>query len=54
LRHPGGTAVPLTLRMDSVLEAETTPFPHLAVAPTERFIAEVEEVLGKGSIFLLS
>jgi DNA polymerase-3 subunit alpha len=54
LRHPGGTTVSLTLRMDSVLEAETAPLPHLAVAPTERFIAEVEEVLGKGSIFLLS
>jgi DNA polymerase-3 subunit alpha len=54
LRHPGGTTVSLTLRMDLALEAETTPLPHLAVTPSERFVADVEEVLGKGAIFLLS
>jgi DNA polymerase III subunit alpha len=54
LRYPGGTPVSLTLRMDSELEAETTPLPHLTVTPSERFLADVEEVLGKGAIFLLS
>jgi DNA polymerase-3 subunit alpha len=53
-RHPGGTTVSLTLRMDSALEAETAPLPHLTVTPSERFVADVEEVLGKGAIFLLS
>jgi len=53
-RHPGNTTVSLTLRMDSALEAETTPLPHLTVTPSERFAADVEEVLGKGAIFLLS
>jgi DNA polymerase-3 subunit alpha len=54
LRHPGGTTVSLTLRMDSALEAETAPLPHLTVTPSERFVADVEEVLGKGAIYLLS
>jgi DNA polymerase-3 subunit alpha len=54
LRHPGGTTVSLTLRMDSALEAETAPLPHLTVTPSERFLTDVEEVLGKGTIFLLS
>ncbi|MCI0428709.1 MAG: OB-fold nucleic acid binding domain-containing protein, partial [Nitrospiraceae bacterium] len=54
LRHPGGTTVSLALRMDSELEAETASLPHLTVTPSERFMADVEEVLGKGAIFLLS
>ena len=54
LRHPGGTTISLTLRMDSALEAETAPLPHLTVTPSERFVIDVEEVLGKGAIFLLS
>ena len=53
-RHPGGTTVSLTVRMDSAMEAETAPLPHLTVSPSERFVAEVEEVLGKGAVFLLS
>jgi len=53
-RHPGNTTVSLTLLMDSVLEAETAPLPRLTVTPSERFVADVEEVLGKGAIFLLS
>ncbi|MDE3052210.1 MAG: DNA polymerase III subunit alpha, partial [Nitrospirota bacterium] len=53
-RHPGSTTVVLTLRMDSSLEAETAPLPNLTVTPSERFVADVEEVLGKGAIFLLS
>jgi DNA polymerase-3 subunit alpha len=54
LRHPGSTTVSLTFRMDSTLEAETAPLPHLTVTPSERFVADIEEVLGKGAIFLLS
>jgi DNA polymerase-3 subunit alpha len=52
-RHPGSTTVSLTLRMDSSLEAETAPLPNLMVTPSERFVADVEEVLGKGAICLL-
>jgi DNA polymerase-3 subunit alpha len=54
LRHPGSTAVSLRVRMDSSLEAETAPLPHLTVTPSERFMAEVEELLGRGAVFLLS
>jgi DNA polymerase III subunit alpha len=54
LRHPGSTSVSLTMRVASMLEAETAPLPHLTVTPSERFVADVEEVLGKGAIFLLS
>ena len=54
LRHPGSTTVALTVRMDSSLEAETAPLPHLTVTPSERLVADVEELLGKGAVFLLS
>jgi DNA polymerase-3 subunit alpha len=54
LRHPGPTTVSLTLRMDPTLEAETAPLPQLTVTPSERFVEDVEEVLGRGGIFLLS
>ena len=54
LRHPGSTTVALTVRMDLSLEAETAPLPHLTVTPSERLVADVEELLGKGAVFLLS
>jgi len=54
LRHPGGTTISLTFQIDPSLEAETAPLPHLTVAPNDRFVEDVEEVLGKGAIFLLS
>jgi DNA polymerase III subunit alpha len=53
-RHPGGTAVSLTFRTDGALEAETAPLPHLTVSATEHFVADVEEVLGKGALSLVS
>jgi DNA polymerase III subunit alpha len=40
--------------MNPSLESETAPLPHLTVTPSDRFVAEVEEVLGKGAIFLVS
>jgi len=53
-RHPGATAVSLTFRTESALEAETAPLPHLTVSATESFLADVEEVLGKGALSLVS
>jgi DNA polymerase-3 subunit alpha len=53
-RHPGATAVSLTFRTESALEAETAPLPHLTVSATEGFLADVEEVLGKGALSLVS
>ncbi len=53
-RHPGGTTISLTFRTDEALEAETAPLPHLKVTASEHFVADVEEVLGKGALSLVS
>jgi len=53
-RHPGGTSVSLTFQTDGALEADTAPLPHLTVSATEHFVADVEEVLGKGALSLVS
>jgi DNA polymerase-3 subunit alpha len=53
-RHPGEAAVSLSLQMDAALEAETAPLPNLTVAPSEHFVSDIEEVLGKGALSLLS
>jgi DNA polymerase-3 subunit alpha len=53
-RHPGSTTVSLTFRTDGALEADTAPLPHLTVSATEHFVADVEEVLGKGALSLVS
>ncbi|WP_447976750.1 DNA polymerase III subunit alpha [Candidatus Nitrospira bockiana] len=50
-RHPGHASISLTFRLAD-LEAETSPLPNLTVSPSESFIAEVEEVLGKGVVAL--
>jgi DNA polymerase-3 subunit alpha len=53
-RHPGGTAISMTFRTEGALEADTAPLPNLTVSASERFVADVEEVLGKGVLSLLS
>ncbi|BFU97075.1 MAG: DNA polymerase III alpha subunit [Nitrospira sp.] len=53
-RHPGGTTVSLTFRTEEALEADTGPLPNLSVTASEHFVAEVEEVLGKGALSLVS
>jgi len=53
-RHPGGTAISLTFRTDGALEADTAPLPNLTVSASEHFVADVEEVLGKGALSLVS
>ena len=53
-RHPGGTAISMTFRTDGALEADTAPLPNLTVSASEHFVADVEEVLGKGALSLLS
>lgn len=52
-RHPGPAPISLTLRLTPTLEADTTPLPAVGVLPAEPFVAEVEAVLGKGSVALL-
>ncbi|MCP9471993.1 MAG: DNA polymerase III subunit alpha [Nitrospira sp.] len=53
-RHPGEASVSLSLQMDTALEAETAPLPNLTVSPSEHFVSDIEEVLGKGVLSLLS
>jgi DNA polymerase-3 subunit alpha len=54
LRHPGATSVALTVLMDPSMEADTAPLPNLTVTASEHLVADVEEVLGKGALSLLS
>ena len=54
LRHPGATSVALTVPVDPCMEADTAPLPNVTVTANEHFVADVEEVLGKGALFLLS
>ena len=51
-RHPGSTSLSMTFCVPPDLEAETGPLPNLSVLPSEEFVAEVEQVLGKGSVCL--
>jgi len=53
-RHPGETAVSLTFQMETELEAETAPLPNLTISASEHFVSDIEEVLGKGALSLLS
>ena len=53
-RHPGSTTVSMTFRTEGALEAETAPLPNLTVSASEHFLADVEEVLGKGALSLVS
>jgi DNA polymerase-3 subunit alpha len=52
-RHPGPTAVCFTLTVSPYLEADTAPLPNVTVLPSDMFVAEVEDLLGKGTIALL-
>ena len=52
-RHPGPTPLFMTFCMPPDLEAETTPLPNVAVLPSEQFVLDVEEVLGKGAVALM-
>jgi DNA polymerase-3 subunit alpha len=52
-RHPGSTTVMLTFRMGTDLEAEMAPLPKVKILPSEHFVADVEEVLGKGAVVLV-
>ncbi|WP_455377950.1 DNA polymerase III subunit alpha [Petrachloros mirabilis] len=53
-RHPGNTTISLAFQTDGTLEAETKPLPNLTVSPTEHLVSDIEEVLGKGALSLVS
>jgi DNA polymerase-3 subunit alpha len=50
-RHPGPTSVYLTFRLPAG-EARTGNLPRLGVLPSEAFVTEVEQILGKGTVGL--
>ncbi|MCH6557762.1 MAG: DNA polymerase III subunit alpha [Nitrospirae bacterium] len=53
-RHPGLASIYLTFCLPSDgVEADMSALPHLTALPNESFIAEVEEVLGRGSVSLV-
>ena len=52
-RHPGPTAIYFTFCLPSSIEADTAPLPGLTASPSEKLVAEVEDVLGKGAVALL-
>lgn len=52
-RHPGPTPLSMTLCLPPDLEADTAPLPNVTVLPSEQFVAEVEEVLGRGAVALM-
>ncbi|TKB66044.1 MAG: DNA polymerase III subunit alpha [Nitrospira sp.] len=54
MRHPGNSTISMLFRTDANWEAETNPLPNLTVCPSDHFVSEVEEVLGKGALSLLS
>ncbi len=53
-RHPGSTTISMLFRTDGALEAETAPLPNLTVSASDHFVSDIEEVLGKGALSLLS
>jgi len=52
-RHPGSTAVSLTLCLSADLEADTAPLPNITVMPSQSLVSELENVLGKGTVVML-
>jgi DNA polymerase-3 subunit alpha len=52
-RHPGPTAISFTLCLPPDIEADTAPLPDVKILPSEGFVTEVENVLGKGTVVML-
>jgi DNA polymerase-3 subunit alpha len=53
-KHPGSSSVSLVMSLGPTLEAQTAPLPDVKITPSEHFVADIEEVLGKGTITLVS
>ena len=51
-RHPGPAALYFTFCLPPDLEADTALLPNVTVLPSETFMADVEDVLGKGAVAL--
>ena len=53
-KYPGSSSVSLIMVVSPTLEAHTAPLPDVKITPSEHFVADIEEVLGKGTITLVS
>ncbi len=51
-QHPGPATLYFTFCLPPDVEADTTPLPDVNVLPSETFLADVEAVLGKGTVVL--
>ncbi len=51
-KHPGPVALYFTFCLPPNLEADTTPLPNVRVLPSETLLADIEAMLGKGSVVL--
>ena len=53
-KYPGSSSVSLVMALGPTMEAHTAPLPDVKITPSEHFVADIEEVLGKGAITLVS
>lgn len=53
-KYPGSSSVSLIMALGGTLEAQTSPLPNIKITPSEHFVADIEEVLGKGTITLVT
>ena len=44
----------LIMALEETIEARTSPLPNVKISPSEHFVADIEEVLGKGAITLIT
>jgi DNA polymerase-3 subunit alpha len=51
-RHPGHASIYFTFCL-ATHEADTAPVPNVGVSPSEGFVSDVEEILGKGAVAFL-
>ncbi|MDQ1290617.1 MAG: polymerase subunit alpha, partial [Nitrospirota bacterium] len=48
------SSVSLVMALGGTMEARTSPLPNVKITPSEHFVADIEEVLGKGAITLVT
>jgi DNA polymerase-3 subunit alpha len=53
-KYPGSSTVALIMALGGTMEARTSPLPNVKITPSEHFVADIEEVLGKGAITLVT
>ncbi len=53
-KYPGASTVSLIMALGGTIEARTSPLPNVKITPSEHFVADIEEVLGKGAITLVT